>query len=376
MNENLRERGETTCMAQRDYPKTMSRTKHSRPTSNPRIPLVEMRLAHAAEELPGQRILATTVGYAPAAHRLAAERFDAHVVCWILEACQAARAANCEGASSRIEIRCQADCPEFPCDLALVPLYMNGTAELARDVLENVYCQLEVGGRLVVAIDNPRDKWVRQVVRGFSKSIKCMEFTDALVYILVKQKPVKKLKDHRCQLAFRDAGKLIRLVTRPGVFSHRQLDNGARQLMDAVDASPSGRVLDLGCGSGAAALAVASRDPTTEVVALDSHARAVECTTHGAELNQLTNVSTVLACAEFWTPDRKFDLVLANPPYYGNDRLAEIFMTVARRALRPSGQVVAVTKHPDWYREHLSRWFINCRVIPSKRYFIATGQVA
>ncbi|HMP80510.1 MAG TPA: methyltransferase, partial [Pirellulaceae bacterium] len=78
----------------------------------------------------------------------------------------------------------------------------------------------------------------------------------------------------------------------------------------------------------------------------------------------------------FWTPDRKFDLVLANPPYYGNDRLAEIFMTVARRALRPSGQVVAVTKHPDWYREHLSRWFINCRVIPSKRYFIATGQVA
>ncbi len=43
-------------------------------------------------------------------------------------------------------------------------------------------------------------------------------------------------------------------MTRPGVFSHRELDNGARQLLDSVDVFPSADILDIGCGSGAVAM--------------------------------------------------------------------------------------------------------------------------
>ncbi len=339
-----------------------------------RTPIVETRLARVAEELPGRRILATTVGYAPAAHRLAAERFDARVVCWLLDVCQTTRAKACDLASPRTELVCQPDCPPFTCDLGLVPLYANGPAELTRDLLQQVFQQLDIGGHLVVAVDNRRDRSIRQYIGDLSKSMKCIEFEDSLVYVVTKLKPLRKLKDFRCQLAFRDRGALLQLLTRPGVFSHRQLDNGARQLIDAVTEVPQGAVLDLGCGSGAAGMAIARRDPSVHVVALDSQTRAVECAARGAELNHLSNLSAVSACADDWKPTQQFALALANPPYYGNDRLAEVFMRAAHKALCRSGQVIVVSKHPEWYEKNMSRWFVDCQVRPSRRYFIATGR--
>ena len=42
-----------------------------------------------------------------------------------------------------------------------------------------------------------------------------------------------------------------------------------------------------------------------------------------------------------------FDCVLGNPPYYAQRRIAEYFIEVAARALRPSGVLWLVTKHGD-----------------------------
>ncbi len=90
-----------------------------------------------------------------------------------------------------------------------------------------------------------------------------------------------------CDLTFRDCDTTLHIVTRPGVFSHRQLDNGARQLLDAVDVFPEARLVDIGCGAGPVAIGLAARDPSAQVFAFDSNARAVWCTREGAKRNDL-----------------------------------------------------------------------------------------
>ncbi|HEX2139857.1 MAG TPA: peptide chain release factor N(5)-glutamine methyltransferase [Woeseiaceae bacterium] len=75
------------------------------------------------------------------------------------------------------------------------------------------------------------------------------------------------------------------------------------------------RVLDLGTGSGAVALAIASERPTCEVTATDVSEAALGVARENARRLQLANVSFLQGD---WTEPlagRRFDLVVSNPPY-------------------------------------------------------------
>lgn len=337
------------------------------------------------------RVAAMSTGRGQAAEGIARRFPDANVLLWYIDLfhCQRAiehsklRKADVEGtgveavvaveAPSNLHVECLADLPEQPFDVGLLPLVMHGEEELARDVLQQFYDRLAVGGVLIASVDNPKDRWLHEQLKVFEKSVRVRPFADAMVYIVEKTRPLKKRKDYSCELAFRDCDELVRLVTRPGVFSHRQLDNGARQLLDAVDVYPQARLIDIGCGSGSVALGVAMRDPAAQVLAVDSNARAIWCVERGRELNRLSNVSTLLSADGVYGDAERFDMALANPPYFGDFQIAEKFVEAARRSLRPGGRLVLVTKQPNWYQENLDRWFVDCEVFPSRRYHIASG---
>src|SRR5690606_7634859 len=98
----------------------------------------------------------------------------------------------------------------------------------------------------------------------------------------------------RCQFAYRHGSRLLQAVTRPGVFAHRRLDPGARQLIDAVppwpEPSSPPRIIDIGCGSGVVGIALAAcqADPqSVHCLSLDSNARAIQCTVEAARLNAI-----------------------------------------------------------------------------------------
>jgi release factor glutamine methyltransferase len=86
-----------------------------------------------------------------------------------------------------------------------------------------------------------------------------------------------------------------------------------------VDAACS--VVDLGTGSGAIALAIARERPRAEVIATDASAEALAVAQRNAERHGISNVSFVHG--DWFTPlgERRFNLIVSNPPYIESDDL-------------------------------------------------------
>ena len=304
----------------------------------------------------GMKVICTTAGRGQAAFELAESYPAAEVTVWFLDLFpQAAAVAAWESPPPGLHAVCAADVPPGPYDLAVVPLSKNGEAELSRDILQSAFLQLAIGGRLVAAIDNAHDNWLREQLAETGETVRVRPAAadDTVAYIVEKTREPTKIRDFSCEFVFRDRDRLLTAVTRPGVFAHRRIDPGARHLLNAVDVAADTRVVDIGCGSGCVAMGLAARDKSVHVHAFDAAARAVECTRRGAAINGLDNLTVALECAGNVPEPGSYDLALANPPYYSDFRIAELFVEAAYRALAPEGTLLIVTKQPTWYLENL-----------------------
>jgi 16S rRNA (guanine1207-N2)-methyltransferase len=334
----------------------------------------EQALIARAGQLPLGRVLCTTVGRGQLAAALAVDG-GRDVVCWMLDLYQAEEARRAIGRlPPNLHIACQTDPPGGDYAAAALCFSRQGDAELARETLQSAHEQLAIGGRLAVAIDNPQDQWIHEQLRGLFDKVTRQSERDAAVYLATKTGPLKKHKQYTCEVAFRDGERLIRLRTRPGVFSHRQVDGGARALVKSMHVEPGVMVLDLGCGSGAVGIAAALRQEHVRVHAIDSNPRAIEAVEWAAKRNGLGNrVMAQLDCDGRSIVTGGYDLVLANPPYYSNFRIARVFVTIAHRALRPGGRLLVVTKTPQWFVEKLAAQFRDVEDREVGRYRVVSG---
>jgi release factor glutamine methyltransferase len=102
------------------------------------------------------------------------------------------------------------------------------------------------------------------------------------------------------------------LVVLPDVFNPKLLRSGDF-LVSHLHLASGSRVLDLGCGSGAAGIAAAKAG--CQVVAVDINPSAIRCTRINALLN---NTDLDIRQGDLFAPvrDERFDVILFNPPYY------------------------------------------------------------
>jgi len=86
------------------------------------------------------------------------------------------------------------------------------------------------------------------------------------------------------------------------------------------------QILDLGTGSGAIAVAIASERPACEVTAVDVSPEALAVAAHNVRLLDIANVECLLGDWTKPVATRKFQLIVSNPPYVaaGDERLAAL----------------------------------------------------
>ncbi len=223
-------------------------------------PAAEQLLIEEIPALAAERILCTSLGRGQFAQVAASFAPGARVVCQFFDAFLAQQAIeHCGAGEGRPNVVCAADFPDEPVDLVAIPVDPRGEAELTRDLLQAGHERLVLGGKLISATANEDDQWLHDEMRRLFDKVTRRPLDGGVVYLASKTGPLKKQKNFDCEFAFRDQGRLIKVISRPGVFSHRSLDAGARALINTMTVRAGDRVLDLGCGSGVVALAAALR---------------------------------------------------------------------------------------------------------------------
>jgi 16S rRNA G1207 methylase RsmC len=285
----------------------------------------------------------------------------AAVTLWYVDAFRASQAkSSAAEADAQVAVVCGTDLPDGSVDLALVAVLQRGEAEMTREILQQAHQRLQIGGRLIAAVNNPADRWLREQLQAMFDKVHCRSSEAGWVYTATKHAPLRKLRRFEAEFVFRDGDRLIQMTTRPSVFSHRSLDAAARLLITYGDVQVGETVIDFGCGSGAVGIASAFRTgpdgpgpggpgPGGHVYCIDSNARAVQCATTNADTNGLTNVTAILNHDGILPEIPPCDVALLNPPYYGNFSIAEHFVHSASRLIRPGGRIVVVTKQADQY---------------------------
>lgn len=165
-------------------------------------------------------------------------------------------------------------------------------------------------------------------------------------------------------------GRPLAVRTAPGVFSAEHLDHATAHLLrHLVDSEEHPRrVLDLGCGWGPIALALALRWPDAEVWAVDVNDRALELTTHNAERHDL---AVRVERPEDVPDDLTFDAIWSNPPVrIGKAALHELLLTWLDR-LSPGGAMTMVVGR-NLGADSLHRW-LDAQGHPTERVGSAKG---
>jgi len=325
-----------------------------------------------------QSILCLSTGRAQHAGFLADQNPQAKVVCHYLDTKHArlAREYWCD-ADYPPEIICSPDLPEQTFEVVCLPILQQGNAELNREFLQQAHLRLKLGGTLHAAINNPTAKWLHEQLSKIFPKVSRVAKKTGTYYSARKTTALKRERKYRAEFSIRMFDQDMTFQTRPGIFSHRSIDNGTWALMKSMEIRAGMNVLDFGCGSGAVSVAALLAGKKVTVTAIDSNSRAIECTRINAQKNLPENVFARLNLLLDHSGDTKtpgaYDLVVVNPPFFSKRKNAHTFMTDARRALRQNGKILIVTQMPHWYEEHLPHFFRKIKMTQVGDYSIIQG---
>src|SRR3954454_13889029 len=124
----------------------------------------ERLLSEFLPRLAARRVLCNTVGRAQFAIQYAQQHPSAAVTCWLLDLYPAQQIQLAHSLPANVKLVCAADPPPDEVDLVAWAFTKGGIDELTRDMLQIGHDRLCMGGQFLAAIDNPRDKWLHELL--------------------------------------------------------------------------------------------------------------------------------------------------------------------------------------------------------------------
>ena len=167
-------------------------------------------------------------------------------------------------------------------------------------------------------------------------------------------------------------GREMPLITASGVFAADGLDRGTAVLL-RTSPMPQGRprILDLGCGYGPIALAVAVHCPGAQVDAVDVNERALALCRENAEALGVADRVRALRPDQV-DPETRYDEIWSNPPIrIGKQALHEVLLNWLPR-LKPDG-VARLVVGKNLGSDSLQKWLVEqgyrCERVASAKGF-------
>ncbi len=243
----------------------------------------------------------------------------------------------------------------------------DGTAELHLYILEQLTSVCGVKD-IVIAADELNATFIERFRKTCSSvTLRREGAVTLLMGKVTKPLPLEKLPNHVATFEVSIKGhEPLTLETYPGCFCHRRADMGGLALTEVVAEQVAfehgDRIMDMGCGCGmdGILLATAFADKKLHVDYQDSNACA--CESARANLQRYPHTATLLFSAKGEGDAASYDLFLANPPYFGDWRIAEFFIETAARLLKKGGLIAFVSKReakPQELLEHAGFTLLN-----------------
>lgn len=178
----------------------------------------------------------------------------------------------------------------------------------------------------------------------------------------------------------RDAETGLWVCAHGAAFAGTSIDIGTRFLLGVLDqAVPDARTaIDLGCGTGVIASALAASRPGVQVIATDQSAAAVASAAATAAANGVSERVTVVRDDGLSSqPDASAELVVLNPPFHiggaVHTGIAHRLFADAGRVLVPGGELWTVWNSHLGYRAALERAVGPTRQIARNPKFTVTA---
>ena len=169
-------------------------------------------------------------------------------------------------------------------------------------------------------------------------------------------------------------GNKTQVLTAGGIFSPEHIDQGTQVLLTHIEAAnPTGTFLDIGCGWGPIALALALQSPKAKIYAIDVNERSLQLTKMNAEK---LGISNIIVCKPEDVPQEiMFDEIWSNPPIrVGKKVLHEILNVWIKKLVQGGTARLVVQKNlgsdslHKWLMEEFSPEFDSTRIDSSKTF--------